>query len=110
MQLASKRVLDPLFYSVGLVEVEANELAMIERACCRWDGWDIHYIMRQWLVCVVDSREGKSGKKRVDKAERVQTLLQSEFLGSSSREQTTRVVMSSDEEAEKKVAPGYPRR
>lgn len=52
-----------------------------------WDGMG-HSIMREWLPCLCCLLKGRAGylAERVDKAERVQTLLQSALLGSN-REQ-----------------------
>lgn len=52
-----------------------------------WDGMG-HSIMREWLPCLCCLLKGRAGynAERVDKAERVQTLLQSALLGSNPEE------------------------
>ena len=52
-----------------------------------WDGMG-HSLMMEWLPCLCCLLKGRAGylAERVDKAERVQTLLHSALLGSN-REQ-----------------------
>lgn len=67
--------------------IEANELAMIDWACCRLRLGIVWDLMMEWLpslCCLLKERAGYLAE-RVNKAERVQTLLQSTLLGSSRR-------------------------
>lgn len=62
--------------------VEAKELAMTDWACCRLR------LGMEWLPSLCCLLKGRAGylAERVDKAERVQTLLQSALLGSNPEE------------------------
>lgn len=68
---------------VGLVE--AKELAMTDWVCCRLRLGMGHSLMIEWLPSLCCLLKGRAGylAKRVDKAERLQTLLKSSLQGSN---------------------------